>query len=302
MKANYPVPEIWLAGEEDQRMQEAADTLGQSGLVVALVNGDALCEIPARSNVTSFAFGEGRLSMQLEGGELELPYDAPVTAVYCTPRGQVEEARRSGGGGLTEGLRQRSSSIFMTRDSLVGFGGLGGRSSQAGFGGEEGAVEAAFMDLYTGGADPRRLGFVLGAVDFAGLGELALENPIANLEMFVQEFDEKFEQGTVDRRLIDLQPRQRPMVGEAQASAPERKGYSYATQALARLLESISPDLKAMSQFELSSRLAYITAQQGFTSQARRPWAALFFVEAGRRMCPTGPAEQVPGAHACWSR
>jgi len=260
MKANYPVPEIWLAGEEDRRMQEAADTLGESGLVVTLVSGGALRDVPPRSSVTSFAFGEGGLSAQTDDGAVELPYDAAVTAVYCTPRGQVEETRRSGGG-ISDALRQRTSSIFMTRDSLVGFGGLGGRSSQTGGGEGVAAAEAAFLDVYTEGADARRLGFVLGVVDFSGLGELALENPVANLEMLVQEFEEKFQQGTVDRRLLDLQPRQRPMVGEAQAAAPERKGYSYATQALAKLLESISPDLKAMSQFELSSRLAYITAQ-----------------------------------------
>jgi hypothetical protein len=47
------------------------------------------------------------------------------------------------------------------------------------------------------------------------------------------------------------------MVGGGESQ--ERKGFSYATQALSKLLESISPDLKDVSQFELSSRLAFLT-------------------------------------------
>ena len=38
-----------------------------------------------------------------------------------------------------------------------------------------------------------------------------------------------------------------------------RRGFSYATEALAHLLDSLSPDLKDISQADLSSRLAYLT-------------------------------------------
>ena len=38
-----------------------------------------------------------------------------------------------------------------------------------------------------------------------------------------------------------------------------RRGFSYATEALAQLLASLSPDLKDLSQPDLSSRLAYLT-------------------------------------------
>ena len=260
MKANYPVPEIWLAAEDESSMAAAADGLRGAGLQVAVVAGQRLSEVPPRSTVNSFAFGDSALSLRLEDGELELPYDSQVTAVYCTPRGAVEEARRTGGGGLTEGLRQRSSGIFMARDSLVGFGALGGRSSQSGD--EAAPVEAAFVDIYASAAGtPQRLSVVVGDVDFSGLGGEQLPNLIGNLEIFVQEFESKFEGGTVDRRLLDMRARQRPMVGGGSAEAPERKGFSYATQALAMLLESISPDLEGISQFELSSRLAFLTTK-----------------------------------------
>jgi len=258
MKANYPVPEIWLAAEDESSMAAAAEALGGAGLKVVVVAGQRLSEVPPWSTVDSFAFGDSALDLQLEDGAVELPYDSPVAAVYCTPRGAFEEARRGGGGGLTEGLRQRSSGIFMARDSLVGFGALGGRTSQSGA--EAPAVDPAFVDLYASPAGtPRRLSIAVGKVDFSGLGEQQLPNLIGNLEIFVQEFESRFDGGTVDRRLLDMQARQRPMVGGG--DAPARKGFSYATQALAKLLESISPDLKDVSQFELSSRLAFLTTK-----------------------------------------
>jgi hypothetical protein len=40
-----------------------------------------------------------------------------------------------------------------------------------------------------------------------------------------------------------------------------RKGYSFATAALSQLLDSIDPAMKDMTQFELASRLAYLTTR-----------------------------------------
>ncbi len=40
---------------------------------------------------------------------------------------------------------------------------------------------------------------------------------------------------------------------------PVRKGFSFATTALSNLLESIAPELKDLNQFELASRLCFLT-------------------------------------------
>ncbi len=261
MKANYPVPEIWLAATEARKMEETADELAAAGLNVTLIDSTALRDLPTREEVKSFQLTESSLVVALEDSEVTLPYDADVTAVYCLPRAGAPGTAKVGGSGLTEGLTRRSSAVFMTRDSLVGFGGLGGRSSAAGM--EEGGPgEVAFLDVYVAEAGgTRRLAVLQNSVDFAGLGELALPNAAGNMEMLVQEFEDRFKQGAVDRRLVNMQPRQRPMVGKPAPEHPDRKGFSYATEALARLLESISPDLKNVSQFELSSRLAFLTAR-----------------------------------------
>jgi hypothetical protein len=261
MKANYPVPEIWLAGEDASEIEAAAGELEATGLTVAVVAGDRLRDAPQRTAAKGFSFGDGALVAHLDGSDLELPYDVPLIGVYCTPKqAVVEESRRGGGGGLADGLGRRSSSVFMTRDSLVGFGGLGGRASSVGGGEGGGQPESSFLDVYVSGeGGPQRVGIVQDVVDFGGLGDLQLTNPTANLEMFVAEFEERFARASVDRRLLDMQPRQRPMVGKPKPGTPERKGFSYATEALAKLLESISPDLKDLSQFELCSRLVYLT-------------------------------------------
>ena len=262
MKANYPVPEIWLAATEAGKMEESATELTAAGLHVAVVPGDALGAIPPREHVKSFALADAGFVATLEDGEVTLPYDAPATAIYCTPRAPsgLDAATTGSRSGITEGIARRSSAVFMTRDSLVGFGGLGGRSSQAG-GAEGGPAESSFLDVFfSDGGAARRITIVQNTVDFAGLGEMALPNDTTNMEMLVQEFEDRFTSGSVDRRLVNMQPRQRPMVGKPAPEHPERKGFSFATEALNRLLESISPELKDASQFELSSRLAFLTA------------------------------------------
>jgi hypothetical protein len=261
MKANYPVPEIWLAADEVGRMQETAEELSAAGLSVAVVPGEQLGTLPPREEVQAFELADAGLVATLEGSQVTLPYDARLTAVYCTPRqaAGLDGASTGGRSGLTEGMARRSSSVFMTRDSLVGFGGLGGRSSAAG-GGEVVPGESSFLDVYfTEGDAARRLTVLQDKVDFSGLGEMALPNAATNMEMLVQEIEDRFKSGAVDRRLVNMQPRQRPMVGTPTPDHPERKGFSFATEALNRLLESISPDLKGVSQFELSSRLAFLT-------------------------------------------
>jgi len=47
------------------------------------------------------------------------------------------------------------------------------------------------------------------------------------------------------------------MVGTTQERG-DRRLFSFGTLALSSLLESVSPDLKALTQFDLGSRLSYL--------------------------------------------
>jgi len=263
MKANYPVPEIWLADTDKPKLEEAAGMLRQAGLNVVIVAGDDFLHVPVQTPVKSFSFTDTHLVVVLEDSTIELAYETPITAVLCTPRKQAapEQGRPAAWTNpLTQGLWQRSSSVFMTRDSLVGLGGLGRRTSTTGLGAGGPEAESAFFDLYaSAGGGLRRISVVQDRVDFSGLKEHQLPRATDNLAMFVAECEDRFKHGRVDRRLANMQPRDRPLVGKTGAYDQVRKGFSYATEALSKLLESISPDLKPMSQFDLSSRLAYLT-------------------------------------------
>ena len=160
---------------------------------------------------------------------------------------------------LTEGLRQRKSGVFLARDSLMGFG--SGRSSLSE---EKGSGPTPFLDIYVPSGtegSPLRLSVMQNEVDFSGLGDLQLPRANDNMIMFVAEFESKLPAVRLNRRLEDMQPRARAMVSQRAAISGVRKGFSFATAALSQLVESISPDLKDMSQFELASRLAYLTSQ-----------------------------------------
>ena len=261
MKANYPVPEIWLADTDPRKLEEAAAPLQRAGLNIVLVAGEELLNLPSPASVQSFTFTDSHLVATLDHAEVKFAYNAPVICVYCTPAGPVGGATGGGGSSLTGGLGQRSSSVFMTRDSLVGFGGLGARSSAAGMGEEAAVGESPFVDLYAAAKGAASSATVIQeVVDFSGLGEEALPSSAGNLAVFVAECEQRFNQVRIDRRLVNMQARQRPMVLRSASVEQERKGYSYATETLSQLLESISPELKDLTQFQLCSRLAYLTS------------------------------------------
>ncbi len=264
MKANYPVPEIWLADTDADKMEETAQGLRDAGLRAIVLPGLDLCTVPPQVKVKSFSFTDDGLVVRPEDSdEVQLPYDTPIVAVFCQPHGQVPaDVSHTGGSSMTESLGRRQSAMFLSRDSLVGFGGLGGRTSAVGTGTEE-AKSAAFLDIYVpGDSGLRRFSVIQKDAEFSGLGDMKLPRATDNMVMLVAECEDRFTEGRVDRRLVGMYPRGRPLVATVVTTMQgERKGYSFATEALGQLLESISPDLKNLDQLEVSSRLAYLTSR-----------------------------------------
>ncbi len=256
MKANYPAPEIWLADTDKSKMEEEAQALREAGLNVVVVAGEELANFPPQVQVKSFSFADSRLLVSVEGSDVELAYDAAITAVFCKPREQAVEERHSIASSGSTGFGRR---VFMTstRASMTG---LEVRSSMAGSGGDQ--AESAFLDIYASGdGGLKRISVIQDVVDFSGLGELKLARATDNLVMFVAEFEDRFTQATVDRRMEKARVRKVQLVRKATPQYGHRRGFSYATESLSKLLESVSPDLKGLSQFELGSRLAHLTWQ-----------------------------------------
>ena len=255
MKANYPAPEIWLADTDKSKMEEAAQDLREAGLNVVAVAGEELANFPPQVKVKSFSFADSHLLVSVEDSDVELAYDAAIAVVFCKPREQAVEERHSIGSSGSVGLGRR---VFMTstRASMTG---LEGRSSMGGSGAGD-QTESAFLDIYASGdGGLKRISVIQDVVDFSGLGELKLARAADNLVMFVAEFEDRFTQATVDRRMEKARLRKAQLVRKATPQYGHRRGFSYATESLSKLLESVSPELKAVSQFELGSRLAYLT-------------------------------------------
>lgn len=81
------------------------------------------------------------------------------------------------------------------------------------------------------------------------------------MQNLVAEYENRFENAYVDRRLVDMTLRGIARVVTGTNPEPVRTGFSYATEALADLLASLSPGLRDVAQADLSSRLVYLTAR-----------------------------------------
>lgn len=119
----------------------------------------------------------------------------------------------------------------------------------------------ALLDIYgSRKGELLRISFVQEVVNFSGLANMKLPTAEGNMLKFVWECERRFTKAQFDRRLVDVRLRRSLIIDTAASSYQhQRKGFSYATTGLAALLESLSPDLKDISQFELGSRLAYLT-------------------------------------------
>jgi hypothetical protein len=85
LKANYPIPEIWLAPDSDQDARASAEALRTAGFRVVTVPGTALACIPGRNPVDSFALEDDHLLIR-EREDCEVGYHVPLIGVLFTPR------------------------------------------------------------------------------------------------------------------------------------------------------------------------------------------------------------------------
>lgn len=247
-KAQYPVPEIWFAHPDSQRVEDVARALTESGCKVTVVSSDELASLPPRTRIRSFAFTERGLIAQLDGGaETLVPYDRPVVAVFCRPKEVPPELGRV----------RRTSGYVSYRDVVVDS--WGPNTAFA----EQGSDTVPFLDVYVpANGAPRRLTVIQNAVNFSGLGRVQ-PRAASNMDALVDNCEDRFSRVHVDRRLVGMRLRARG--GPRPPGSEHRRGFSYASPGLNALLHAVSTRLEAISQAELSARLAFLT---------RRPSAA----------------------------
>ncbi len=262
MKANYHVPEIWVADRDQQRIEATATEMRAAGLNVVLLAGEHLV-LPSGMNVGSFSFDDHRFIAKVRDSELDVNYERPIVAVFCKPKSLAVDSGLSGGQGAVS-MMSRSSK---TRDSL-----LGGTRRSSSTSDNAAPPHPAFVDMYVP-ADGQivRLTFQQGTVDFAGLGLPAPRNPIQGLTMLLDALQQRFPQSHVDRRLENMIPRRRTVVQSGVDYSVARKGYSFASEGLSKLLGGIAPGLDELGQMELASRLAYLTVRDGEAALTSTP-------------------------------
>ena len=242
MKANYGVPEIWFAEDEEEKLLDTAAALDAAGLRTVVVAGSDLIDIPEQSPAGSLDFADEGIQGECDDSGWTLPYDAPIVAVFCRPRVVLQDVRAPA-----------RSAPSLRRDPLMSLGRGGSPRSSTGADPDQ-LGASPFLDLYaTSDNGPLRISIVQ-EITSSSLphGQSAMEN-------LVGECESQFENLYVDRRLVDMVPRGAKNVVAGGNFEAARSGFSYATESLARLLASLSPHLRDVSQTDLSSRLAYLT-------------------------------------------
>jgi hypothetical protein len=240
LKVAFPAPEVLSSADTGEAVEFAAALRG-AGLTVAIIDGQRLAETPWPSPVTSLAFDRDGLTASLRADDVHVSFDAPVVGVYCSPSSDffveppTDPAKAIGSG---DGARIAESIQWMT-----------------------------VLDLYfEDGGSLRRVSIVPELADFSSLGELRRPTSADTMDALLDECRSRFARLKLDTRLAGVRPRQRFVMGETGFDPDLRKRYSFGTLLLCHVLDSISPELRDVPQYELGSRLSFALSPHRITT------------------------------------
>ena len=252
MKANYGLPEIWFAEEDEAKLSDTAAALEAAEINTALVAGSELVEIPGQTPAESFVFTDGGLRVGRGDSEWTMAYHTPTIAVVCRPRVDVQEAK---------------SPVKPLASRLASWGQVAATPRRNPDEDQAESDTSQFLDFYAQSDDGLcRISIVQEITSFPTLAA-DLPHGLSAMRNLVVECENRFEKAFFDQRLVDMRLRGTAwVVTGAGPHDPPRTGFSFATEALGGLLGSLSPHLKDISQADLSSRLAYLTSRSRISS------------------------------------
>jgi hypothetical protein len=237
LKLDFRAPEV-LAVSSPGGAADTAGSLRAAGVNVMVCDGRELARIPWPSLASSFELGRQGVLFRVGEELMELPYDAPALGVVCRPPSDFAPFPPDAGATVT---------------ATVGTAGLAATEAMEGM---------AHLDLYfEGRGELRRVAIAEGLVDFSGLGEQLRDDPADNFSNTVAELRRRFGRMDVDDRLDGVRPRRRFVAGEEGFNPDMRKRYAFGTLILRHVLESISPELRDLTQYDFGSRLAYVLSR-----------------------------------------
>ena len=218
LKAVFAAPEIMEAAGHEEACA-FAETLRSTGFEVVVMPGGVLAEVPWPDPVSTLTLDAASLQVMSRTQAFRIPYDTEILGVYCRPPQEPPMV----------------SSVQIERAV----------ASEHGPTIADAIHRRTILDLYfRDGPTLRRATIVPEMLDLDG-------------ERVLRDLRRRFECLRVDDRLAGVRPRLPYQWRNDGSEGQERRRYSYGTLMLYRVLESIAPELRAVPQYELGSRLAY---------------------------------------------
>lgn len=230
LKATFVAPEVMTASGPEEAVAFAT-ALRSTGFTVSILQGAALASLPWPDPVSSLVFDASYLQATTQTEDLRISYDAEVVGVYCRPPAD----------------RSLRTTPDLDRAVASGHGPTIAEAIQW----------RSFLDLYF--FDRGSLRRVTVVPDALELDEARLLKELRRLKHL-----------RLDDRLSGVRPRAAFVMGTTGHEGPERRRYSFGTLKLRQVLESISPDLRAVPQYEFGSRLAYALGPLRATADPRQ--------------------------------
>jgi hypothetical protein len=223
LKASFRAPEV-MAATDPLRAGEFAAALRATGFDVSILDGAILAAMPWPDPVSTLAFDASHLQATIRDEGVAIPYDAEVVAVHCAPPDDRP----------TVPTTSRTSTLDLERAVASGHGPTIAEAVQ----------RRSILDLYFRDAGSLRRATIVPDLLKSEMGPVK------------KEVVRRFRSLRLDDRLAGVRPRAPFGVG-AGFDGRDRRRYSFGTQMLREVLESIAPELRAIPQYEFGSRLAY---------------------------------------------
>lgn len=231
IRLNCPGPEVWFAADDPSSdLESKAAALSELGARSTVTSARRIAGVADRLQLRRFVFKPSALECGLVGvPPLTIPYDWSVTAVVCRPVPREIVVRKT----LRQAAREAKPDKSHRQRARVSLTQL------------KTPVDESFVDLYfVSGPQMHRATIRPGSVDYSPLGAAKSVVERESVTALIAELRKRFASLVEDRRL---------------ENAPAPRITVVGSRTLRGHLEMIEPRLKNVDDYDLMSRLAYLS-------------------------------------------
>ena len=218
LKTKFSAPEIFSSAEPEEAIR-FAEGLRDAGLSISVQSGNEMADPAWPEPVSTLVLDESGLRASTADEVVVIGSKEEVFGVYCRPPADF-----------------RMEAAVDPKQAIAS--GHGPTIAEA-------IQWMGILDLYTrASGELRRVTIVPQLLDL-------------DPDDVVTEVARRLKGLQLDRRLQNVRPRGRFVMGEGDFDPDQRKRYSYGTLLLCHVLESIAPELRNITHYEFGSRLSY---------------------------------------------